>query len=176
VTLPETVLLKDGRSAIVRRARPEDSEAWIAHVNAIGAEGVYIMTEKFTRTVEEIRKQFQEDAPPTTLWLAAEVDGRLVGGANFSRGGPSKNAHTASLGVTVRKEFRGLGLGEAMMQAGIAWARSVGVAKLKLGVFATNTSAIALYHKLGFVEEGRLKNEVILEGRPVDELLMARFL
>jgi ribosomal protein S18 acetylase RimI-like enzyme len=84
-----------------------------------------------------------------------------------------KNAHTAQLGVAVRKDARGLGLGTALMKAGIGWARSVGVRKLTLGVFASNDRAVRLYRGLGFVEEGRLRGQVILGGVPVDELLMA---
>jgi RimJ/RimL family protein N-acetyltransferase len=34
-------------------------------------------------------------------------------------------------------------------------ARNKGLHKLSLDVFAHNTAAIALYHKFGFVEEGR---------------------
>ena len=59
------------------------------------------------------------------------------------------------------------------MRAGIEWAKSVGITRLRLSVFQTNERAIALHRKLGIVEEGRLNGEVILDGRPVDELLMA---
>ncbi len=168
--------MRDGRSAVVRRATPDDAEAWIANFNAIGAEGVYLMTERFTRTVDEVRSQFVEASSPTTLWLVGVVEGQTVAGANFARGSVAKNAHTASLGVAVRKEFRHEGLGRALMEEGIDWARGVGVRKLKLGVFATNAPAIALYRQLGFREEGRLRREVILDGTAVDELLMALFL
>jgi len=63
-----------------------------------------------------------------------------------------------------------------MLQTMIAWARSVGIRKLTLGVFASNTPAVALYRKLGFAQEGRSRGQVILRGRPVDELLMALWL
>lgn len=171
--IPKSVRLKDGRTALVRSARPDDAEVWIANTNAIGSEQVYLMTERFVRSVEEIRAQFQDAGPRAALWLVAEVDSKVVGGANFRRGNWSKNAHTADSGAAIRKEYRGLGIGEALMRAGLEWAQSVGIRKLKLGVFATNDRAIALYRKLGFVEEARLKGEVILDGRPVDEILMA---
>lgn len=173
VTLPTSTRLKDGRYAIIRRAGPEDADAWVANVNAIGAERVFIMTEAFQRSAEEVRKQFTETDPLQELWLAAEVEGALAGGADFRRGTHSKNSHVASLGVAILKRYRGLGLGEAMMRAGIEWARSVGISRLKLGVFASNERALALYRKMGFAEEGRLRGEVVLEGKPVDEILMA---
>jgi len=174
--LPTPVHLQDGRSAVVRSATPADAEVWIANVNAVASEGIYLMTERFTRTVEEIRVQFRDADPRTALWLIGEVDGVVVAGGNFSRGLPVKSAHTASLGVFVLREYRGLGLGEALMRAGIEWAREVGIRKLKLGVFATNERALALYRRLGFTEEGRLRGEVILGGVPVDEILMSRWL
>jgi RimJ/RimL family protein N-acetyltransferase len=174
--LPTTVSLRDGRTAVIRRARPEDAEAQIANFNAIGAERIYLMSERHPRTVDEVRAQYHDANPRSDLWLVAEVGGEVVGGGNFTRGRWSKNAHTADLGVAIRAEFRGQGLGDALMRSGIEWARSVGIRKLKLGVFATNERAIALYRKLGFVEEARLQGEVVLDGRPVDELLMALWL
>ena len=176
MNLPAHEKLPDGRALIVRVAQPADAEAQIRNFNVIASEGVFVMTESFSRTVEEIRTQFRDADPHAALWLVAEVEGRVVGSANFLRGRWKKNAHTAELGVALLAEFRGLGIGEALMRAGIDWARHVGVRKLKLGVFASNERAVRLYRKLGFTEEGRLREDVILDGRPDDELLMALWL
>lgn len=173
MSLPATTRLKDGRSVVVRRAEPRDAETWVENVNQIGAERVFLMTETLRPSVGQVTKQFADADPAKELWICAELEGRVVGGANFLRGTHAKNAHVAELGVAIVKPVRGLGIGEALMRAGIAWAKSVGVTRLKLGVFATNDRAIALYRKLGFVEEGRLRGEVVLDGTPVDELLMA---
>jgi RimJ/RimL family protein N-acetyltransferase len=63
------------------------------------------------------------------------------------------------------------------MQTLIEWAEAhPGIEKLTLGVFATNTRAIALYRKLGFAEEGRQPREVKFGPDDyVDLLLMYRF-
>lgn len=172
----QTLLLKDGRTGLVRAAEPRDAEAWIEHINAVGAERVFLFTETFGHSLEEVREQFRTADPAEVLWLAAEVDGRLVGAADFRRGRRPKSAHTATLGLSVRKPYRELGLGEGMLRAGIAWAHREGIRKLRLGVFATNERAISLYRKLGFSEEGRLRAEAIIDGEPVDEILMALFL
>ncbi len=173
---PRVLTVRDGRSAVVRACGPTDAEAWIVNVSAIAAERVFVMTEQFLRSADEVREQFRIADPAYEIWLAAEVEGRVVGGADYHRSRHLKNAHTAQLGIAILREYRGLGLGRAMMETGIDWARRVGVRKLKLRVFATNERAIALYQKLGFVEEARLKDEVILEGKPVDEILMAVWL
>jgi RimJ/RimL family protein N-acetyltransferase len=59
------------------------------------------------------------------------------------------------LGMLVHRDWRGRGVGSALMQAAIEWARGHGLHKLCLEVFAQNAGAIALYRNCGFVEEGR---------------------
>lgn len=55
----------------------------------------------------------------------------------------------------VAREWRGRGVGSALMQAAIAWGRERSLHKLTLSVFPHNAAAIALYEKFGFVVEGR---------------------
>jgi RimJ/RimL family protein N-acetyltransferase len=173
---PSRVTLKDGRTATIRRAAARDAREVIAHVNAIGAEGIYIHTERLTLSLNEERAVLREAKGESGLYIVAVIGGEIVGTADIKRGRLSKNRHTANLGIALRKNARGVGLGMAMMQAMIRWARSVGVRKITLAVFATNEPAIALYRRLGFTLEGRLKKQVILRGKAVDELLMARWL
>jgi putative acetyltransferase len=59
------------------------------------------------------------------------------------------------IGMLVDRDWRGRGVGSALMLAAIGLARQRGLHKLSLEVFAHNAGAIALYRKCGFVEEGR---------------------
>lgn len=59
------------------------------------------------------------------------------------------------LGMLVRRDWRGRGVGSALMRAAIDWARGHGLHKLCLEVFAHNAAAIAAYRKAGYAEEGR---------------------
>jgi RimJ/RimL family protein N-acetyltransferase len=59
-------------------------------------------------------------------------------------------------GMAVAREWRGRGVGSALVEAAIDWSRAQGLHKLSLEVFPHNEAAIALYRKFGFVEEGRL--------------------
>ena len=56
--------------------------------------------------------------------------------------------------MAVAREWRGRGVGTALVVAAIDLGRERGLHKLILSVFAHNLRAIALYRKLGFVEEG----------------------
>ena len=57
--------------------------------------------------------------------------------------------------MAVAREWRGRGVGSALLAAAIERARERELHKLSLSVFAHNSAAIALYRKFGFVEEGR---------------------
>ncbi len=76
-------------------------------------------------------------------------------------------------GMLVDREWRGRGVGSALIQAAIGWARDQGLHKLCLEVFAQNAAAIALYRKCGFVEEGhRVKHYRRADGELWDSLIM----
>jgi RimJ/RimL family protein N-acetyltransferase len=64
------------------------------------------------------------------------------------------------LGMMVAAPWRGRGVGTALVAAAIDWARDRGLHKLSLGVFPHNETAIALYRKFGFVEEGRRVKQI----------------
>jgi RimJ/RimL family protein N-acetyltransferase len=83
--------------------------------------------------------------------FVAEVDGEIVGQLHVGR---SHHGY-GEIGMMVAKDWRGQGVGTALMGAAIAWSRERGLHKLSLDVFPHNEAAIALYRKLGFVEEGR---------------------
>jgi RimJ/RimL family protein N-acetyltransferase len=76
-------------------------------------------------------------------------------------------------GMLVDRHWRGRGVGSALLQATVDWARDQGLHKLCLEVFADNTTAIALYRKCGFVEEGhRGKHYRRANGELWDSIIM----
>jgi RimJ/RimL family protein N-acetyltransferase len=83
--------------------------------------------------------------------LVAVADSEIVGSLHL---GLSRHGF-GEIGMAVAREWRGRGVGSALLAASIEWARELGLHKLSLGVFAHNAAAIALYRKFGFVEEGR---------------------
>src|SRR5881409_3744128 len=83
--------------------------------------------------------------------LVAEAAGEPVGVLHLDDTGWG----FAELGMFVAREWRGRGVGSALVVAAIDWARDRGLHKLSLGVFPHNEAGLALYRKFGFVEEGR---------------------
>lgn len=83
--------------------------------------------------------------------FVALADGEVIGSVHLER----SRFGFAELGMTVAREWRGRGVGSALLAAAIGWAREQGLHKVSLSVFPHNAAAIALYRKFGFVEEGR---------------------
>jgi RimJ/RimL family protein N-acetyltransferase len=103
------------------------------------------------------------------------IDERVVAGVLDVRVMPvPQESHCAILGVSVDREWRGRGLGTALIRAAAEWAGSHGVSRLEAQAFANNPRAIALYERLGFEHEGRRVGAVMVDGEPVDVVLLCR--
>jgi RimJ/RimL family protein N-acetyltransferase len=98
--------------------------------------------------VDVDRRAASRDLERTFVAVAA---GELVGELSLIESGFG----FGEIGMMVAADWRGRGVGTALVAAAIEWARARGLHKLTLSVFPHNVAAIALYRKFGFVEEGR---------------------
>lgn len=70
-------------------------------------------------------------------------------------GGRRKVAHRARFGISILKEYWGMGIGRVLMDACIDCAPRACYAQLELEVVADNERALSLYRRTGFEEYGR---------------------
>jgi RimJ/RimL family protein N-acetyltransferase len=154
----KTHSLKDGRQLTIREATGDDASALIEYVEAISGESNFISfgPGEFGMTVEEEVKFLEGSrSKDNQIYLVAEIDGEIVGSTNFTGGRRPRMAHTGEFGVSVRKAYWGLGVGSALLDALIEWAKGTDiVTKINLRVRADNERGIALYKRKGFVHEG----------------------
>jgi RimJ/RimL family protein N-acetyltransferase len=143
------------------------------YINVVGPGSRFILAGRATWTLEEERQTLAAADGKESVSYLAEISGRISGMINLWRGKFPKTAHVASFGMGCAPDCTGIGLGTALLSQGIDWARSAGVCKLAMGVFASNDRAIALYRKMGFAEEGRLRGQFMLDGELIDEIRMA---
>jgi ribosomal protein S18 acetylase RimI-like enzyme len=115
-------------------------------------------------------------ADPPGVHLVAELDDVVVGYVRLKP--PThlpENAHVTYVsGLAVRPSSRRRGVAAALMTAAEPFARTRGARKLSLRVLSTNQPAIRLYGRLGFDREGTLRDEFLIGGRYVDDVLMAK--
>lgn len=168
-------------SVNVREAVPDDSAALLAHVHRLCEEPgvcVTITRDEFTVTVEEERKLIADcAASENSVFLVAEAVGQVVGLLVAHGGKRRATRHEAVLAISVNADWRGRGVGTALMARCVEWARSTGVVtRLELKVFTRNATAIRLYERFGFVTEGVCRRSVFREGQYEDNRVMALLL
>ena len=108
--------------------------------------------------------------------LVAERVGEIVGSSGLHPAGPSpRRRHAMVIGLSVRADAQGQGVGSALMQAMCDYAdRWLGLLRVELTVYVDNAAAIKLYRKFGFEIEGRFRGYAMRDGHLVDAFSMAR--
>ena len=164
----------------IREASPTDAANLVAYLKALMAEpGINIpLTPDEVVTVEQERAILEDfERSERALMLVALADAQLVGELSLKAISPRKAIrHVASLGMSVRADWRRKGVGRELLSAAIDWAPSVGIKRIELWVYARNEGAIKLYESLGFVHEGRRRGFIREGDTYLDDLLMARWL
>ncbi|HEX3606043.1 MAG TPA: GNAT family N-acetyltransferase [Candidatus Dormibacteraeota bacterium] len=182
MTTPATPLLRrvgrtrSGREYVIRPAGADDAAALVALRDAVAGEGRWVAAEPGERTVLEESLALAGLLSHGGLSLVAELDGALAGQLAVQRRLGGYEGHRGDLSITVAREHREQGLGRALVETAIDWARAVHLGKLTLGVFPENVRAIALYRSVGFVEEGRLGRHLRVGGEFRDLVLMGLLL
>lgn len=110
------------------------------------------------------------------LFLVAEAEGKIVGFTRCIGNELSRFRHKADFGICILKEYQGHGIGKGLLENILSWADKVGIEKITLSVVQTNTNAIRLYWKFGFVEEGLLiKDRIHKDGNYYNTVIMGRY-
>jgi putative acetyltransferase len=122
------------------------------------------------------RKRLAE--PPEGLFslVACVEKNELVGhlGLHTFPNQPRRR-HVGQIGMAVRDDWQGKGVGTALMQAAIDLAdKWLNLTRLELEVYTDNEPAIQLYKKSGFTIEGTLARFAYRDGQYVDVYMMAR--
>jgi ribosomal protein S18 acetylase RimI-like enzyme len=154
----------------IRQARPEDEVAlqdidaatWTASVSPAPAPPAGTAF-------------FSERTRPADV-LVAEIDGVVAGYAILGRALtlPARGHVLELRGLAVDPRRQRSGAGRRLVEASVEQARERGARKLALRVLGTNIRARKLYESCGFIVEGVLHAEFFLDGRYVDDIMMAR--
>lgn len=126
-------------------------------------------------SAEQWRKRLAE--PPEGLFsLVACIEQEVVGqlGLQTFPARPRRR-HAGQIGMAVRDDWQGQGVGTALMQAAVDLAdKWLNLTRLELEVYVDNEAAIRLYEKFGFRIEGTLVDFAFRDGQYVDTYTMAR--
>ena len=162
-----------------REAEPRDAAALLEYMKQVGsesgnlsfgAEGLSFSVEQEAAILESICQN------PRSIMLLAFDGSEVVGNASIHGSSRPRFSHRYELAITVRKSHWGRGIGTALMERLIAFAREIGAEVISLEVRSDNDRAIALYKKFGFEKFGTYRKFFKFEDNYYDADYMNLYL
>jgi len=163
----------DPKTFSIRRAEPGDCEAMCRLFS--NPKVIWGTLQLPFPSAEVWRKRLAE--PPEGFYnLVACVERDVVGQLGLQAFlNRVRRRHAGEMGMAVRDDWQGQGVGTALMQAAVDLADNwLNLSRLELEVFVDNEPAIRLYKKFGFAIEGTLARFAYRDGQYVDVYAMAR--
>ncbi len=105
--------------------------------------------------------------------FVAILEGRVIGWCDILPKRRPVFSHSGILGMGIVSEFRGKGIGTSLIEATLKKAWEQNLVRIELTVFTDNKPAIHLYEKIGFCVEGELRDDIFVDGRYKNSLMMA---
>jgi len=166
--------------SIIREAEPEVD--WLTGIWPIFQETVQAGdTLVFPPDCDEqsAREFWLLPAPGRVFVAIDEPGGAIVGSSYVKPNQPGLGGHVANAAFMVATSASGRGVGRALAEHAIEWAREANFSAMQFNfVVSTNTRAIALWKSLGFAIIGTIPQAFAHQGlgRKVDAFVMHRFL
>ena len=162
----------------IEPAKPEDAAAMLAYLKQLGGEtdNLTFGGEGRPLTVQQEADCIQNAAgSPNQAMFVAKIGDQVVGDISLNRL-PRRMSHRGELGIGVLKAYWSQGIGSALMQKIVDFARDNGLEQLNLQVRSDNVRAIRLYEKFGFRRLCTFPAFFKVDGQPVDFELMNLYL
>ncbi len=157
----------------IRRSEPGDYEALYKLFS--GPRAIWGTLQVPFPSAEAWRKRLAEP-PDGTFNLVACAGDEVVGQLGLHTfPNLSRRRHVGQIGMAVRDDWQGKGVGSALMQAAVDLSdKWLNLKRLELEVYTDNPAAIHLYKKFGFKVEGTLVSFAFRDGQFVDTYMMGR--
>ncbi|MGG2027734.1 GNAT family N-acetyltransferase [Gottfriedia sp. S16(2024)] len=164
----------------IREIKVEDAESFAKLIIEVENQEDFMLYGAGERnlTTEKQRKQLEviEKSPNSTIFVAEETSGILVGYA-FAIGSTAKRKkHSVYLVVGILEEYTGKGIGTKLFQALEEWAINHSIFRFELTVVKQNEAGVGLYKKMGYEIEGTKRSSLLIDGKSFDEYYMAKVL
>lgn len=175
------VALKDGRKVIIKHASHEDVDGVWKNFDDVIDEAIYLPI--FEKVNEYEKESWYEDIKfGRELCIVAKIPrvkspDNIAGQCEITNSEWEASNHVGVLGIIVKEDYRGIGLGGVLIDCAIRESRKLKEKKkIMLSCFSTNEIALNLYKKFGFQELGIRKNQFFMNDQYYDEVMMELFI
>ena len=164
---------------IIREAVPDDAEKMIVYLNQVGGESDNLLhgENEFIVPVEGVKRKLamSQDSENSIVLIALE-NGQIIARAELAGYYAARIRHRAQFSISVRKAYWNQGIGTEMIRKIFEQAKKMEIGVIELEAITDNAGAIALYHKMGFVDIGIYKNYFNVNGMFKDAVVMQKLL
>ena len=124
--------------------------------------------------VEKERKFIKEHLDSDNkLLVVAEVQGNISGIIGFTGDERKRLRHTGEFGMAVPRKSWSIGIGSALIEYMIEWAKASGIVrKINLRTRVDNQRALRLYERFGFIKEGYVSRQFKVADKFYDAYFM----
>jgi ribosomal-protein-alanine N-acetyltransferase len=163
------------KRCIIRPWRLDDAESLAKHANNrkvwLGLRDLFPYPYTLDDAHEFLQKKITKQQ---STFFCIEIESAAVGGIGLQPG-QDVHRHTATVGYWLGEEFWGRGImTEAVAAVTDFCFDNFPLSRISAEVFANNPASARVLEKAGFTFEGRLKNNVLKDGKLLDSLLYAR--
>ena len=164
----------DGRLIKVRTANKKDASDLHSGFKNVVEEHMWLPTFTPNSHLSDWVHWIERTNHNREVLLVAHVDGEYAGHLSLQPEEWHASQHVAKLGIVVRKEIRGIGVGKSLMLSGHSLASQKTYTKIVLSTFEDNDVALELYKFLGYRIVGVRKNHFNMPKGFIDEVLMEK--
>lgn len=172
-----TYTLADATRITLRPARPDDAAAIIAAVRSASEERSYVLMEIYGKDAEAQRAYIERLDCEHNLFLVATAAGQIIGILALLDFLLCSTPEPAlAVGLHIVRDWRGRGIGSAMLRYAMRWAKDHDYRRLEADIFTTNERSLHLFEKAGFREDACRRRSVQVGVRQINEVILAKSL
>ena len=146
---------------IIREAVPDDAEKMIQYLNQVGGESDNLLhgANEFKVPIEGVKRKLavSKDSENSVVLIALENE-QIIARAELEGYHAARVRHRAKFSISVRKEYWNQGIGTELINRIVEQAKKMKIRIIELEAITDNVRAIALYHKIGFMDIGMYKD------------------
>ncbi|MDS0277472.1 GNAT family N-acetyltransferase [Halomicroarcula sp. S1AR25-4] len=158
---------------VVRPAREEDFESLVDTIRTVTDRQTYVIGENLVEELQYENTVTRHNTVWSRLFFVATVDDYIVGWSHLTLPQTEKLQGTAELTLGVRRDYRGYGIGERLLNRALDWAEAHGYWKVYNSLARTNGNAITFLERHGWEREAVRKKHYLLGEKRVDEVMLA---
>jgi RimJ/RimL family protein N-acetyltransferase len=169
---PKKVKLKDGTVVSLRLLEKKDQKALAAFFRGLPDEDRHFLKDNVTSpaVIERWIKNLDYNA---VLPVIAEYKGKIIGDATLHKSKYGWFKHIGEIRCVVARDFQRRGLGKLLIRETYAKAQEDKLSKLEIQILPEHKGIMAIFQKLGFVQEAVLKDHALdINGQKHDLIIM----